>query len=85
MIHEPPPIMPAQTIASCTTSGGIDGKASAAPVAASAPISSAPSPPMITMPSCAGSAVHNAVSISGAARASVFCQENQVPNAPWYI
>jgi hypothetical protein len=22
--------------------------------------------------------------MSGAARVSVFCQENQVPNAPWY-
>ena len=54
-------------------------------VADRAPISSAPSPPMITMPSCAGSAVHNAVRINGAARVSVFCQENQVPNAPWYM
>ena len=58
---------------------------SAAPVAASAPMSSAPSPPMITMPSCAGSAVHRAVRISGDARVKVFCHENQVPNAPWYI
>jgi hypothetical protein len=82
MIQSPPPQMPAMTIANWTTSGGAHGKASAAEVAASAPISSAPSPPMITMPSCAGSAVHSAVRISGAARASVFCQENQVPNAP---
>ncbi len=77
--------MPAQTMAICTTSGGIDCSASAADVAASAPIRSAPSPPMITMPSCAGSAVHSAVRIKGAARVSVFCQENQVPNAPWYM
>ena len=33
----------------------------------------------------AGSAVHSAVSISGAARCSVFCHENQVPNAPWHM
>ena len=58
---------------------------SAAPVAARPPITNAPSPPMITRPSCAGNAVHSAVSISGAARVSVFCQENQVPNAPWYM
>ncbi len=82
MIHSPPPIMPATTIDSCTASGGADCITSAALVAASAPIRSAPSPPMITMPSCAGSAVHSAVRISGAARVSVFCQENQVPNAP---
>ena len=85
MIHSPPPIMPAQAIARSTNSGGADCSASAAPVAASAPMSSAPSLPMITMPSCAGSAVHSAVRISGAARVSVFCQENQVPNAPWYM
>ena len=46
---------------------------------------SAPSPPMITSPSRAGSAVQSAVRISGAARVSVFCQENQVPKAPWYM
>ena len=85
MIQSPPPIMPAPAIASCTASGGADCIASAALVAASAPISSAPSPPMMTMPSCAGSAVHSAVRIKGAARVSVFCQENQVPNAPWYM
>ena len=77
--------MPAQTIANCTMSGAADCITSAALVAASAPIRSAPSPPMITMPSWAGSAVHSAVRIKGAARVSVFCQENQVPNAPWYI
>jgi hypothetical protein len=81
-IHNPPPIMPAAAMASCTTSGGIDCSASAADVAVSAPINSAPSPPMMTMPSCAGSAVHSAVRINGAARVSVFCQENHVPNAP---
>ena len=30
-------------------------------------------------------AVQSAVRMSGAARVSVFCQENQVPNAPWYM
>ena len=77
--------MPAHTIAICTTSGGAHCRVSAAAVADSAPISSAPSPPIITIPSCAGSAVHSAVRIKGAARVSVFCQENQVPNAPWYM
>ena len=77
--------MPAIAMATSTTSGGAAGIASAALVAASAPIRSAPSPPMMTMPSCAGSAVHSAVRIRGAARVSVFCQENQVPNAPWYM
>jgi len=66
-------------------SGGAHCIVSATLVDASAPIKSAPSPPMITMPSWAGSAVQSAVRISGAARVSVFCQENQVPKAPWYI
>ena len=82
MIQRPPPAMPAQTMTDCTTRGGADCTSSAAPVAASAPMRSAPSPPMMTMPSCAGSAVQSAVNIKGAARVSVFCQENQVPNAP---
>jgi hypothetical protein len=77
--------MPAAAIATWTANDGAPGSANAALVAASAPISSAPSPPMTTMPSCAGSAVHSAVRISGAARVSVFCQENHVPNAPWYM
>ena len=38
MIQRPPPTIPAQTIASCTTRGGADCSSSAAPVAASAPI-----------------------------------------------
>src|SRR5450631_1022835 len=37
---------------------------------------------MITSPARAGSATHRAVSISGADRVSVFCQENQSPKAP---
>ncbi len=56
-----------------------------AAAAATPPTTSAPSLPMITSPSRAGSAVQSAVRISGAARVSVFCHENQLPNAPWYI
>src|SRR6185436_6803376 len=37
---------------------------------------------MITSPARAGIATQSAVSISGAARCSVFCQENQSPKAP---
>jgi hypothetical protein len=37
---------------------------------------------MMTRPARAGMATHSAVSISGAARCSVFCQENQSPKAP---
>jgi hypothetical protein len=37
---------------------------------------------MITNPICAGKAVQRAVSSSGEALSSVFCQENQEPNAP---
>src|SRR5437764_12716827 len=37
---------------------------------------------MMISPARAGSATHSAVSISGAARCSVFCHENQSPNAP---
>jgi hypothetical protein len=40
---------------------------------------------MMISPSRAGNAVHSAVRMSGAARVSVFCHENQLPNAPWYI
>ena len=38
--------------------------------------------PMMMSPARAGIATHSAVSISGAARCKVFCQENQSPNAP---
>jgi hypothetical protein len=37
---------------------------------------------MMISPARAGIATHSAVSISGAARCSVFCHENQSPNAP---
>ena len=48
----------------------------------SAPNTSAPSPPITTSPARAGIATASAVSISGAARCSVFCHENVSPNAP---
>ena len=48
----------------------------------SAPSTNAPSPPITTSPARAGSATASAVSISGAARCSVFCHENVSPNAP---
>ena len=38
--------------------------------------------PMITMPRRAGTATQSAVRISGDARTSVFCQENEVPKPP---
>jgi hypothetical protein len=37
---------------------------------------------MMISPARAGIATQSAVSISGAARCSVFCHENQSPNAP---
>ncbi len=77
--------MPAIAMTSCTTSGGALATAMPAAAAATPPTTSAPSLPMITRPSRAGRAVQSAVRISGAARVSVFCQENQLPNAPWYI
>ncbi len=58
------------------------GTACASAAQARPPSTSAPSPPMTISPARAGSATHNAVSISGAARCSVFCHENQSPNAP---
>ena len=42
----------------------------------------APSPPIIDEPEPRGMAVQSAVSISGAARSSVFWNENEVPNEP---
>ncbi len=61
-----------------------DGSGSACASAAQArpPNTSAPSPPITISPARAGSATHRAVSISGAARCSVFCHENQSPKAP---
>ncbi len=40
---------------------------------------------MTIRPSWAGTATHSAVSSSGAARAKVFCSENQLLNAPVQI
>ena len=64
-----------------TTFAG-SGSAYGSAAQASPPSTSAPSPPMITSPARAGIATHSAVSISGAARCSVFCHENQSPKAP---
>ena len=49
---------------------------------ATPPMTSAPSPPMTRSPARAGIAVHNAVSINGAAWVSVFWTENHDPNDP---
>ena len=64
--------------------GDVAGQRQACASAAQArpPSTSAPSPPMIRGPRAPGMATHRAVSISGAARCSVFCHENQSPNAP---
>jgi len=78
-------IMAESAIVICTTTGGAPDTAMPAAAADTPPTTSAPSLPMITSPSRAGSAVQSAVRISGAARVSVFCHENQLPNAPWYI
>ena len=59
--------------------------ATAAAAAPSPPSTIAPSPPRPTRPSRSGSAVASAVSINGAARTSVFWNENAVPNEPRYI
>ena len=65
-----------------TAAEGAPSRATAAATVATAPTTSAPSPPITINPSRAGRAVHSATSISGEARCSVFCQENQLPNAP---
>ena len=51
-------------------------------IAATPPITNAPSPPMIINPACAGSAVHSAVRMSGADKVSVFWIENHEPTEP---
>ena len=84
-IQAPPAIMAATAITSCTSSGGALLTAMPAAAAATPPTTSAPSLPMIISPMRAGSAVQSAVRISGAARVSVFCHENQEPKAPWYM
>ena len=53
--------------------------------AATPPSTIAPSPPMTTRPSRAGSATQSAASSRGAARDSEFCTENQVPKPPCHI
>ncbi len=82
-IQNAPTAAPAIAIASQTKGAGRCDTESAAQVAASPPSTTAPSPPMMTSPSCAGSATQSAVSSRGEARTSVFCTENQLPNAPF--
>jgi len=83
------PMLPIRMLSSSASVEGLFRlpAATATPAAAAAtpPSTSAPSLPMIMSPSRAGSAVHSAVRIKGAARVSVFWKENQLPNAPWYI
>ena len=64
------------------TAEGAPSSATAAATVATAPMTRAPSPPITISPSRAGKAVQSATSISGEARCSAFCQENQLPNAP---
>ena len=82
MIHSAPTRAPARQTRAVPKR--LAGKGSACAVAAQAmpPSTSAPSPPITTRPARAGRATHSAVSISGAARCRLFCQENQSPNAP---
>ena len=61
----------------------VSGGATAA--AARPPSTIAPSPPMMTSPSRAGSATQSAARSSGEARCSEFWMENQVPKPPLYI
>ncbi len=77
--------MPTTAIVVRTTMGGAVGMVRAAMAAKRPPMTTAPSPPMIIKPRYPGRAVQRAVSISGAARISVFCQENEVPKAARYI
>ncbi len=53
--------------------------------AAKPPSTRAPSPPIMVSPRRAGIATASAVSISGAARSSVFDQEKAVPKPPSQI
>ena len=57
-------------------------KGTARAAAAKPPITSAPSPPMIVRPSCAGIATVSAVRIRGAERLSVLPQEKAEPKPP---
>ena len=83
----PPAMMPASAMAHCARSGeafiAASGMATAA--AARPPSTKAPSAPITISPNCAGRATQSAVSNSGDARTSVFCQENQVPKPPSQI
>ena len=79
-----PAIMPMIAITIKETIGGAWLRTSGIAIAAEAkpPITSAPSPPIMTSPIRAGTATASAVRISGAERCSVFCNENAVPKPP---
>ncbi len=82
-IHAAPIAMPASAMATLTLAGATPLRRCPATAAARPPSTSAPSPPITMRPACAGSATHSAVRTRGAARASVFCQENALAKAPW--
>src|SRR5262245_2920895 len=79
-IQRPPTSPPTTIIPTLIDIGECRCVATAA--APSPPSTIAPSPPSTTRPRRSGSAVASAVNISGAARCSVFWNENQVPNEP---
>src|ERR1700682_1566814 len=72
-------------IAKRQKTGAVDWVAKPATVAASPPTMKAPSLPTDRIPARAGSTVHNAQSIKGAARNKVFCNEYQLPKPALYI
>src|SRR6185436_2651158 len=80
--HSAPSSAPASSTSALPTLPLKSGHRYGSAAQPSAPSTSAPSPPITTSPARAGSATASAVSISGAARCSVFCQENMSPNAP---
>jgi hypothetical protein len=86
-ISAPPAAMPASAMKASASSGATWWSTSgiATPAAATPPSTKAPSPPITIRPSCAGRATQSAVSSSGEAATSVFCQENQVPKPPSQI
>src|SRR3990167_3639376 len=80
--HNPPASAPARHTITVPARFVGSGTAWASAAQARPPSTSAPSPPITVRPARAGIATHKAVSISGAARCSVFCHEYQSPKAP---
>ena len=81
MIHRPPAIRLPIAIAICTITEGKEASDRPTTIAPSPPTIKAPSLPIIVNPSIAGKAVHKLVSINGADRIKVPCQEKLLPNA----